>query len=86
VIETAGQATGGRETGTVLWFNEKKGFGFIKPDEAGADLFVHISDVAAAGLTGLQEGQKLSFRRDSHGDGRFYATELVLIDSDPSSA
>jgi CspA family cold shock protein len=70
----------GRETGTVLWFNEKKGFGFIKPDEAGADLFIHVSDVAAAGLTGLQEGRRLSFQRDSHGDSRFYATRLMSID------
>lgn len=70
-----------RETGTVLWFKEKKGFGFVKPDEAGPDLFVHISDVAAAGLATLQEGQRLFFQRDSHGDGRFYATRLALMDS-----
>jgi CspA family cold shock protein len=70
-----------RETGTVLWFKEKKGFGFIKPDDAGPDLFIHVSDVVAAGLVTLQEGQRLSFHRDSQGDGRFYATKLALTDS-----
>lgn len=69
------------ETGTVLWFKEKKGFGFIKPDVIGADLFVHISDVVASGLKTLNEGQRLSFQRDSHGDGRFYATVLTLLGS-----
>ena len=69
-----------RETGTVLWFKEKKGFGFIKPDVAGPDLFVHVSDVDALGLRTLEEGQRLSFRRDSRGDGRFHATELQLLD------
>jgi CspA family cold shock protein len=73
-----------RETGTVLWFNEKKGFGFIKPDDAGADLFVHVSDVVAAGLAALGEQQRVSFQRDSHGDGRFYATRLALL-SDQAS-
>ena len=68
-----------RETGTVLWFNEKKGFGFIKSDEAGPDLFVHVSDVAAAGLDSLAEKQRVSFQRDSHGDGRFYAIRLTLL-------
>lgn len=69
----------GRESGTVLWFKAKKGFGFIRPDEAGPDLFVHVSDVDAAGLTTLEEGQRLSFRRDSRGDGRFHATELQAL-------
>jgi len=48
-------------TGTVKWFNSTKGFGFIQPDAGGADVFVHISAVERAGLTGLAEGQKLSF-------------------------
>jgi len=75
-----GEAAPGREIGTVLWFKEKKGFGFIKPDAAGPDLFVHVSDVDAAGLPTLAEGQRLSFKRDSRGDGRFHATELQLLD------
>ncbi|GGK23633.1 cold-shock protein [Salinarimonas ramus] len=48
-------------TGTVKWFNATKGFGFIQPDEGGADVFVHISAVERAGLRGLNEGQKISY-------------------------
>ena len=76
-----GTTGAGRETGTVLWFKEKKGFGFVKPDEAGPDLFIHISDVDALGLRTLAEGQRISFKRASHGDGRFYATKLAIIES-----
>jgi CspA family cold shock protein len=68
-------------TGSVLWFNEKKGFGFIKPDEAGPDLFVHVSDVVAAGQHHLVDGQRLSFEIATHGDGKFYATALTVIDT-----
>lgn len=48
-------------TGTVKWFNNKKGFGFITPDEGGQDVFVHISAVQQAGLRSLDEGAKVSF-------------------------
>ncbi|MFH1158362.1 MAG: cold-shock protein [Pseudomonadota bacterium] len=48
-------------TGTVKWFNAQKGFGFIQPDGGGNDVFVHISAVEAAGLRGLNEGQKVSY-------------------------
>ena len=48
-------------TGTVKWFNATKGFGFIQPDNGGADAFVHISAVERAGLQGLNEGQKVSY-------------------------
>lgn len=48
-------------TGTVKWFNPTKGYGFIIPDEGGNDVFVHISAVEAAGMTGLAEGQKIKF-------------------------
>jgi CspA family cold shock protein len=48
-------------TGTVKWFNTQKGFGFIQPDDGGNDVFVHISAVERAGMSGLQEGQKLSY-------------------------
>jgi CspA family cold shock protein len=47
--------------GTVKWFNSTKGFGFIAPDNGGADVFVHISAVERAGLNGLNDGQKVSF-------------------------
>ena len=48
-------------TGTVKWFNEQKGYGFIQPDNGGKDVFVHISAVERAGLRGLAEGQKISY-------------------------
>ena len=48
-------------TGTVKWFNGQKGFGFIQPDNGDPDVFVHISAVERAGLSSLNEGQKVSF-------------------------
>ena len=48
-------------TGTVKWFNATKGFGFIMPDDGGKDVFVHVTAVQAAGLPGLNDGQKVSF-------------------------
>ena len=48
-------------TGTVKWFNGTKGYGFIQPDDGGADIFVHISAVERAGLQSLNEGQKVSY-------------------------
>ncbi len=48
-------------TGTVKWFNATKGFGFIVPQDGGKDVFVHITAVQKAGLTGLDENQKVSF-------------------------
>ncbi|MBV8684974.1 MAG: cold-shock protein [Caulobacteraceae bacterium] len=47
--------------GTVKWFNAQKGFGFIQPDNGGGDVFVHVSAVERAGMSSLQEGQKVSF-------------------------
>jgi CspA family cold shock protein len=47
--------------GTVKWFNNTKGFGFIQPDQGGTDVFVHISAVERAGLSSLAEGQKVSY-------------------------
>lgn len=49
------------QTGTVKWFNAQKGFGFIEPTAGGNDVFVHISAVERAGMTGLNEGQKISY-------------------------
>ena len=48
-------------TGTVKWFNGQKGFGFIQPDDGGKDVFVHISAVERAGMSNLNEGQKISY-------------------------
>ena len=65
------------QTGTVKWFNGQKGFGFIQPDAGGADVFVHISAVERAGMTGLHEGQKIGFEleRDSR-SGKMSAGQL----------
>jgi len=49
-------------TGTVKWFNESKGFGFITPEEGGADVFVHFSAIVGDGFRTLAEGQKVSFQ------------------------
>jgi cold shock CspA family protein len=51
--------------GTVKWFNSKKGFGFIRPDVGGRDVFVHISAVEKAGLTSLDEGQVIEYEEVS---------------------
>jgi cold shock protein len=48
-------------TGTVKWFNSQKGFGFIQPEDGSKDVFVHISAVERAGMSGLNEGQKVSY-------------------------
>jgi cold shock protein len=64
-------------TGTVKWFNSTKGFGFIQPDNGGADAFVHISAVERAGMRELVEGQKIGFEleRDNK-SGKMSATNL----------
>jgi len=48
-------------SGTVKWFNNTKGFGFIQPDDGSTDVFVHISAVERAGMSSLNEGQKISY-------------------------
>ncbi len=62
-------------TGVVKWFNPTKGFGFIQPDDGGADVFVHISAVERSSLGSIQEGQKLSFEITSD-RGKNAATNL----------
>ncbi len=67
-------------TGTVKWFNSQKGFGFIQPDGGAADVFVHISAVERAGMSGLNEGQKVSFEleRDAK-SGKMSAGSLQSV-------
>ena len=66
-------------TGTVKWFNATKGFGFIKPDDGGADVFVHISALERSGLSSLTEGQKVSFTAHTEAKGQ-KAIEVKLAD------
>jgi CspA family cold shock protein len=63
--------------GTVKWFNTTKGFGFIMPQDGGKDVFVHITAVQAAGLRGLNEGQKVSYEVAME-RGKAAATNLKL--------
>lgn len=63
-------------SGTVKWFNTTKGFGFIAPDEGGSDVFVHISAVEQAGMTGLADDQKVDYELIEGRDGRKMAGNL----------
>jgi cold shock protein len=65
-------------TGTVKWFNDSKGFGFITPEEGGKDLFVHHSNIAGEGFKSLREGAKVEFE-PAEGDKGPVATNVVEI-------
>ncbi|REC54853.1 cold-shock protein [Rhodosalinus sediminis] len=64
--------------GTVKWFNATKGFGFIQPETGGKDVFVHISAVERAGMTGLADDQKVTYDLETGRDGRESAGNLAL--------
>ena len=66
-------------TGTVKWFNTAKGYGFIAPSDGGQDVFVHISAVKSAGLTGLADDQKVGYELLDGRDGRQMAGDLRLL-------
>ena len=67
-------------TGTVKWFNPAKGFGFIQPEDGSKDAFVHISAVERAGLSGLREGQKVSYELQAGKNGKSSAENLSVLD------
>ncbi len=66
--------------GTVKWFNATKGFGFIEPEDGSKDAFVHISAVERAGLSSLNEGQKVSYDLEAGRDGKSSAANLSIVD------
>lgn len=66
--------------GTVKWFNTTKGYGFIAPEDGGADIFVHISAVEQSGMTGLADDQKVTFDLIEGRDGRKMAGNLATQD------
>lgn len=67
-------------TGTVKWFNATKGYGFIAPDDGGADVFLHISAVERSDLGGVNEGQKLSYELEKdRKSGKMSAASLRAV-------
>ena len=67
-------------TGTVKWFNPTKGYGFIQPEDGSKDAFVHISAVERAGLSTLNEGQKVTFELVPGRNGKMSAENLALVE------
>jgi CspA family cold shock protein len=65
-------------TGIVKWFNPNKGYGFVKPDDGGNDVFVHISALEAAGLRSLDENQKIQYELEEN-KGKTSAVRLKLL-------
>jgi len=65
--------------GTVKWFNGQKGYGFIQPDDGSKDVFVHISAVERAGLSGLNEGQQVSYEIERGQQGKTLAANLQAV-------
>ena len=66
------------KTGTIKWFNSTKGYGFIEPSNKSRDVFLHISAVEQAGITNLNEGQKISFETVTQ-KGKLSATNIKLL-------
>jgi cold shock protein len=73
-------------TGTVKFFNENKGYGFIQPDDGGKDAFVHITAVERSGMRTLRENQRVSYDLQEDGRGKMAATNLRAADDAAPSA
>ena len=68
------------ETGTVKFYNDQKGYGFIQPDNGGKDVFVHVTAVERSGLRGLAEGQKISYElQTDQRSGKTSAVDLKAV-------
>ena len=65
--------------GTVKWFSQAKGFGFIEPEDGGKDVFVHITQVQASGMDGLSENQRVTFEMIEGPDGRKMAGDIRAV-------
>ncbi len=65
-------------TGKIKWYNAEKGFGFIKPDDGGPDVFVHVSALKAAGIVQLIDGQAVSFDKIEQRNGKFAAQKIAI--------
>lgn len=72
-----GASRGGRDTGTVSWFDADKGFGFLAPDDGGSDVFVHFSEIAEDGFKTLEEGQRVEY--DVHRSDRGPQAQQVVV-------
>ncbi|WP_421851722.1 cold-shock protein [Oricola sp.] len=67
------------QTGTVKFYNSQKGFGFIQPEDGSKDVFVHVTALERAGMSGLVEGQKIGFELETGRDGRTSAGNLQAV-------
>ena len=65
--------------GTVKWFNDTKGYGFIQPEDGAQDVFVHISALQNSGISDLQDGQKVSYELETGKNGKTSAVNLSLV-------
>ncbi|CAM8937837.1 unnamed protein product [Rhodiola kirilowii] len=74
---------GDKQTGTVKWFNDTKGFGFISPNDGGEDLFVHQSSIQSDGFRSLADGETVEFGVESGNDGRTKAVDVTGPDGAP---
>ncbi len=68
-----------QHTGTMKWFESAKGFGFIKPDAGGEDVFVHVSAIERSSLNELREGQKLGYELITDARGKTSADKIIAL-------